>query len=571
MERVSAADDRSSAPVEMIRSIEKLATEPTDLVGGAGQAALDAAHANGIAAVRSALSRQLSIDLERSPGDDVAGREFASADGRRPELQTGSFVEAAALADVLASVVEAAQRGASSRGDDTPSLVFASVEDTRVPAAAARSAQALMSMLDEGWMAVAEAPRGLGAGLDRLLADLAYVFASPAPLLFVGMRSALGPPGRDRSVPTLVMQIHGRRSVSIHGAARSSQHQVGPGAAFVLPPATVAAHLPLDSETAHLEIELSIDRAAPANAALTPTVRIDDPMAARAALQAGDDGWPMRLRAPGGAQLLQVGDGGGSTGDPGDEAVVAIGGRRIVVSSAGLALIEALLAGDYVRPGALAARLGVDPPVVAQALRRLRDVELLDPAPVAESIRANDRLTQVASAQLGSDAAVPFIAAARAGGWRVPEPGEVPPSPHLNIAVQTLDPTAGRADALLGVVLSLNEQFLGVQLRPDLAEPLVLVRVRPGAATQIAGPPRTAHLASDLLGASTRKLTFVLSLTSDADGRGGWVHLPGGSDTADPTVGALSVWASFRPWSLQPFDAGERLLLLGRAHGPAYA
>ena len=136
------------------------------------------------------------------------------------------------------------------------------------------------------------------------------------------------------------------------------------------------------------------------------------------------------------------------------------------------------------------------------------------------------------------------------------------------VAVQPVDAASSPLAAVRNVVETLNERFFGLQVRPEMSEPALLVRVAPSTIAGAASALVTDPLGSDLMGAATRKITYVLSLV---DSDQGWIHLPSGSDTADSTAGSLSVWASFRPWTLQPTSSGERIFLLGRLHGPSFS
>lgn len=97
----------------------------------------------------------------------------------------------------------------------------------------------------------------------------------------------------------------------------------------------------------------------------------------------------------------------------------------------------------------------------------------------------------------------------------------------------------------------------------DLASRLTLVRQTPGQAA-------AEHLDIASAPIPTRKLTFVVPLTPEENYQGGDLTILQGAQTpamAPRKEGTLTVFPSYLTYRNQPVTSGQRLALMGWAHG----
>lgn len=572
--------DRSPGDVELVHSIEVLADAPTAFDPGPLQKQFDSALDRAVALARTRVAQRLSISLRDEP-DGVAHGTLAKF--RAHEDWYDTLRDTLAHASSSASASSPAPASLNSEGGWRPAtnvLLAAGPESRRLRPPL--NANDLFADLDDGWMLVAENPMLADVATRDLVADLAMGYGAASPLLFYGIRSALGPPPTVSEHPRLLIQLLGRRAILFVGGEHPPQQQaqVQPGFVTLVPAGYSAAHLPLDADTAHLEIALTrmdettpvIDEEVRSVRAMTPVVRSDHDYDAtrRSLIGASDQLWTSRLWAPGGVHVTR--EPAESNPEP---ATIVVSGHQLQLSAGGIRLLEALAEGDYVTSQDLATRCELPQTRVDEALSALGKAGLLAPAPVAVGFRPNERLTQVASAVLGDPAfAEAILSHIDSDAWRPPAAGELFASDIADIAVQPFpfnDPHPILAQ-LHDVVATLNARFFAAELvGPHPDDPPMLVRIG-SSMTTMPGADRDRALGSETLGSdlvthSTRKVSWAFVLT---DAAGGWVHLPAGSDAPTPEVGTLAAWVSSRPWQLTPCIRGERILMLGRMHGPAF-
>lgn len=567
--------DGNLQPVDgaLIRAITVLEEAPNSFVEGPTQERFDEARATAVAHARARVGQRLSVPLAAPPEGVAHG-------------VVGNYRASSSWYATLRATLE---RAAIHAGLDTTHLgpvgattarLVAGVEVQALPAGAA-APHDLFASLDDGWMLVAERPVVPEAMLADLLADLSMAYGAQAPVLHYGIRSALGPPPLVSEHPRLLIQLLGVRAVLFMGGEHPPQQQAQMQAGFAafVPAGYSAAHLPLDEDSAHLDIALTRITTATVVAAtadersvlaMVAVVRsdTDDEASRRSLIGSSEDGWAARLFAPGGVHVIEH-DGDPRELDETATSTVAVGGHRLALSPGGVELVAALADGQYKTAHDLADQCELASTEVEAALDALWRAGLLSPAPVVEGLRPNERLTQVASAGLGDPALIEAITAQiDPAAWRDPVDGEVFFHDGADIAVQPLLPgdSAAVAAQLQDIAAALNERFFAADIvGSHLGDPPLLVRARLGSVPK---GPRADALGSDLVSHSTRKVTWVFVLT-EADG--GWVHLPAGSDAPTPNVGTLAAWVSSRPWLLTPTTSGERLFLIGRLHGPAFS
>lgn len=521
---------------------------------------LDRAHELAVEAAKQRVGARLAINIE----DDDEVR-LGGLQGYRPEVEW-----AQSLQRILTQTLTEASGTANRQGQSTPSAWLSAGELRRDLAGAGLRATRLMSELHDSWMLLVADPRGLDPVVEELIVDLRLAFGAVHTMLFFGIRSALGPPPSATEDPRVVVQLAGMRSVLIQGEQHPTeqQHRVELGSVVFAPRGRPVTHLPLDADTAHVEIRLpKLEAGVEASTrnernarARTPAINSPDFLGARRALPGASTAERrFRLLAPGGLHVVAA-----PADAPGAEVEIAFGDALVRTSSAGAELLARLADSGPASAQELADAIGVSSESVERALTDLWQAELLVPFVPSPGPRANDRLTQVASGEVGLSLVQDVVSTIDPSSWRPPRPGELPAIDGVNVAVQTLRSEEALAQ-MNQIVHVMNAQFFAADLtgmRSD--DPPLVVRVQPGEVS----PLGLDDLATELLAPfSTRKVTWVLAL-NDADG--GWPTLPAGSPANANAAGAASAWLSLRPWTLSPLGEGERLFVLGRHHGPAF-
>lgn len=523
---------------------------------------LESAHQRAIEAARERVGVRLGIDIEDDDEIRLGGlRDY------RPEIDWS-----AALYQLLAQTfMEVPKPTRSDAKQNTPAAWLRAGELRRELAHEELRATRLMTELDDGWMLLVADPSGLDPTLEELIVDLRLAFGAVQTTLFFGIRSALGPPPSPAEDPRIIVQVAGRRSVLIQGDRQphEQQHRVQSGAVVFAPRGRPVTHLPLDADTAHVEIrlpQLGARAEAPTREerdaqARTSVVALPSFVGARLALAGSSTTECMfRLLAPGGLHVVAA----PADTSPEGETEIAFGDMLVRSSRAAAELLVHLAEGVPMSAEMLAEAVGVSCESVERALTQLWQAELLMPFVPTPGPTTNDRLTQVASGEVGITLAESVLSAVDSEAWRAPRVGELPMVDGVDVVVQPL--VSNEAISQMNqVVHAMNAQFFAADLVGLSADdPPLVVRVQPGEPI-VAG---LEGLATELLAPfSTRKITWVLALT-DADG--GWPTLPAGSPASADGAGTASAWLSLRPWTLSPLIDGERLFLLGRHHGPAF-
>jgi len=534
---------------DLLRSLEPRATAPDWFMDGELQRRFDDAHGQAVNVATRLLETQLTIGLP-DPDEDAA-----------PELGwlRGLPAHGLPVASTTAAAVNASLLPDARQASLHASELMRPVVD---PAGAE-----LWHQLRQGWQLVVPESRGLHAVVDDLLKSLDQIMGIRYSSLCVGLNSSLGALPTISDFPRLVLQLAGRRTVQLHHEEREpASIRVVSGRVLYVPAGYQLINMPLDLETMHLEVTLhglqarqvATDRSAMAMVRPWPYAQ----GAADRSVASSDpaEGWPMRLVAPGGVQVVAVDDGW---------YTLAIAGQRLDVSATGAELVLALAAGEFVLPAKLGGQHVVDPTVaVAFAEQLWRQCLVEAKPPVDEMSSDGGRLSQVASASLdGEDLVSTVLNEVDPAGWRTATAGEVHQSHDVVVDVQPVQHD-GAVAQIAEIAASMNAQFFGLDTWGMVDhDPALVVRVRPAKSTENVLSDAEAAGSSEVAPPfGTRKVTFVCAL-NEADG--GWIQMAAGSPVAESAAEAISAWVAMRSWSLGSI-VGERLFLLGRLHGPPF-
>lgn len=598
---VDTNDNTSASP--LILSWSELSEPPQLFLDSFLQEGLARANTLAADAARARVSAALSIDLT-----DQADQAEEADSGPSPRL--GVLAGWQPPEDIMA-LAQQVVAGSTAAGKTAARLVFpegsaplgpgidtadSDTADSDTPESGAaprvdlRRPAHLLRRLDQGWTLEAQEPVGLAPELSHLVGDLETAFGPVMVTFSLGLRSALGAAPSANPGGCLFVQLAGTRALLLRGEADQQQFRVGAGQVVWVPSPWVAQHLPLDADSAHLTIALAqsplstSDRSAPGEPAWSDQTEADPAMyPARASYDmagargffAADPaaGWMFRWAAPAGA--LAAADQPDPTNG---RSLIVAGGIALEVASDGLRLIETLAAGEWTTAAAISDTTNLDPVAVGAAIEELATLGLVTLAPARRDHRTNTFLNGVArGVSMPAEMVGQLIATIDEAKWRPPTPTEVRAVDTNTVQVQSLAPDGYPLVAeVVRAVAMLNAQFFGADINGQQEDdPPLMVRLRVGESGSPFDP--LDSLGSDIEGDNegrtntSRKLTWVLSL-SDAEGsaQGGWFVMPGGSDKVEPTPGEVSVFPAFRLWTLAPLEAGERLLLLGRLHGPAF-
>jgi len=145
---------------------------------------------------------------------------------------------------------------ASGRPDASEALLPSALGHDPLPA---RAMGRLVTYLDDGYVLALHGATDRHAGIQMLLEDLERALGvAIVDTMFVGLRTAIGALPEASTYPRIMIQLEGRRHVSMSADEDESGHvNVPKGSVLLVPAGYVVRHRPLDEDTIHLEITLS--------------------------------------------------------------------------------------------------------------------------------------------------------------------------------------------------------------------------------------------------------------------------------------------------------------------------